>query len=226
MAGIGLSGAVSGIAFGLGVIEGQVARVLILFYLAPVWSVLMARFVLREPLTPVTLPALAVALVGAAMMLIGGDRGALAGLAPADALGLVAGLAFAATNLQLRAGRALPLSLKALASAYLAPPLALIAAMLLDVPLTASPSVIGSALLLGASWMSAMIVAVQIGVRALPLQRSSVLLLFELVVGAVSAALIAGEALGPWELAGGLGIVGAGLAVVRSGSASRPGRRR
>jgi drug/metabolite transporter (DMT)-like permease len=41
-----------------------------------------------------------------------------------------------------------------------------------------------------------------------------VLLLFELVVGAVSAALLAGESPGTAELAGGACIVAAGLAVV------------
>jgi drug/metabolite transporter (DMT)-like permease len=41
-----------------------------------------------------------------------------------------------------------------------------------------------------------------------------VLLLFELIVGAVSAALLAGETLGLAELAGGACIVLAGLAVV------------
>jgi drug/metabolite transporter (DMT)-like permease len=222
MAGIGLTGAISGIAFGLGVIEGEVARVLMWFYLAPVWSVLFARFVLHERLTRLTLPALVMALAGAAMMLLGGERGTLAQVGRADALGLLAGLAFAATNLQLRAGRALPLALKTLASAYLVPPLAVALALLLDRPLVAAGAaagpawgwVLAAALLLGAVWMSTMLGAVQVGVRALPLQRSSVLLLFELIVGAVSAAVIAGEALGPWELGGGLCIVVAGLAAV------------
>lgn len=221
--GIGVSGAVSGIAFGLGMIEGQVARVMMLFYLAPIWTVLMARFALREPLSPVTLPALAMALAGAAMMLVGGAERGFGRFAHADLLGLIAGVAFALTNVQLRAQRALPLPLKTLASAYLAPPLALALALLLERPLAAPPLALAGALLLGAVWMSSMLVAVQIGVRALPLQQSSVLLLFELIVGALSAAVIAGEALGPWELAGGLAIVGAGLAVVWGGAAARRG---
>jgi len=223
MAGIGVSGAISGIAFGLGVIDGEVARVLILFYLAPVWSVLLARFVLRERLTATTLSALAVALAGAAVMLIGSNPDGLGGFAPADILGLLAGVGFAVTNLQLRAGRSLPLSLKALASAYLVPPLAIVSAFVLEVPLAASAAAVFGALLLGVLWMSTMLVTVQVGVRALPLQRSSVLLLFELVVGAVSAALIAGETLGPWELAGGLAIVGAGVVVASRGAGARSG---
>jgi drug/metabolite transporter (DMT)-like permease len=59
-----------------------------------------------------------------------------------------------------------------------------------------------------------MTAATQLGISQLPLQRSSVLLLFELIVGAVSAALLAGESLSLAELAGGACIVLAGLAVV------------
>jgi drug/metabolite transporter (DMT)-like permease len=214
MLGIGVTAAVSGIAFSLGVIEGEVARVLILFYLSPVWSVVLARLVLREPLAAVTIPAVALALAGASMMLLSGTGEALSGFGPADLLGLLAGFAFALTNVQLRAARDLPARLKNLAASYLVPPLAASVALVAGVPMTASLPVVLSSLAIGALWMSTMIAAVQYGVSYLPLQRSSVLLLFELIVGALSAALIAGEALGSWELAGGACIVVAGLAVV------------
>jgi drug/metabolite transporter (DMT)-like permease len=214
--GIGLSGAVSGIAFSVGVIEGEVARVLILFYLAPVWSVFLAHQVLKEPLAPVTIPALLAALAGAAMMLVSGAGSELLRFGLADLLGLIAGLAFAVTNVQLRAARDLPAPLKNLAACYLVPPVGLALALGLDVPLAGAPVAIVGSLLLGVVWMTAMIAAVQYGVSRLPLQRSSVLLLFELVVGAVSAAMLAGETLGPWEVLGGLCIIAAGLAVARA----------
>jgi drug/metabolite transporter (DMT)-like permease len=76
--------------------------------------------------------------------------------------------------------------------------------------------VVPAALGLGALWLSSMISATQYGIVRLPLQQSSVLLLFELIVGAVSAALLAGETLGGLELSGGVCIVLAGLAVVWS----------
>ncbi|MGB5832561.1 MAG: DMT family transporter [Thiohalocapsa sp.] len=212
MLGIGLSSAISGVAFSIGVIEGEVARVLILFYLSPIWSVLLARLVLREPLAPVTIPALVVALVGAGMML--GAEPVVEDVGRADLLGLVAGLAFALTNVQLRAASDLPARLKNLAACYLIPPLAIGAALATDVPLIAPPWAVVASVGLGLVWMCLMVAAVQFGVSHMPLQRSSVLLLFELVVGAVSAAWIAGETLSPWELAGGLCIVAAGLAVV------------
>jgi drug/metabolite transporter (DMT)-like permease len=218
--GIALSAAVSGIAFGLGMIEGEVARVLILFYLSPVWAVLLARMLLGERLLAVTVPALVLALFGAGLMLLsdapaaGGAGGFLAGFGMADLLGLVAGLAFALTNVQLRAARGLPAELRNLAAVALAPPLAGLAALGTGADFSAAPSAILAALGVGLVWMSGMISATQFGIARLPLQRSSVLLLFELIVGAVSAALLAGESLRLAELSGGACIVIAGLAVV------------
>lgn len=216
--GIATSGAVSGIAFGLGMLEGEVARVLILFYLSPVWAVLLGRVLLGERLLVVTVPALVLALFGAGLMLLSDTRGLGQGLlgafSVADLLGLVAGFAFALTNVQLRAGRGLPAALKNLAAVALVPPLAAVAAVAVGSDFAAPPWALLAALGLGVAWMSSMIAATQYGVRRMPLQRSSVLLLFELIVGAVSAALIAGESLSLAELAGGGCIVLAGLAVV------------
>lgn len=214
MLGIGITAAIAGTAFSIGVIEGEVARVLILFYLSPVWSVILAHFLLREPLAPVTVPAVAVALAGAAMMLLTDTTTPLGNFGFADLLGLLAGLFFALTNVQLRAAGELPPRLKNLAASVLVPPLAVATALALDLPFAAAPLAIVASLGVGLVWMSTMIAAVQVGVSNLPLQRSSVLLLFELVVGAVSAAWLAGESLGPWEMAGGVCIVSAGLAVV------------
>ncbi len=228
LAGIGLSAAVSGIAFGLGMIEGEVARVLILFYLSPAWAVLLGRVLLGERLLVVTVPALLLALFGAGLMLLSdmpglanGLDGALAlglraAFSPADLLGLVAGFAFALTNVQLRAALGLPGALKNLAAVVLVPPMALLAAlgMGMGTHFSASPWVLLAAFAVGVVWMSSMISATQYGISRMPLQRSSVLLLFELIVGAVSAAWLAGEALNLQELAGGACIVLAGLAVV------------
>jgi drug/metabolite transporter (DMT)-like permease len=220
--GISLSAAVSGIAFGLGMIEGEVARVLILFYLSPVWAVVLGWVLLGERILPVTVPALMLALFGAGLMLLADANASgplpgaafVAGFSPADLLGLVAGLAFALTNVQLRAARGLPGAIKNLATCALVPPLAGAAALGLGTSFAASWWAAPAAVVVGLLWLSAMISATQFGISHLPLQRSSVLLLFELIVGAVSAALLAGEALGLMELAGGACIVLAGLAVV------------
>lgn len=214
--GISVSAALSGTAFSLGVLEGEVARVLLFFYLSPLWSVVLAHWFLHEPMTVRTLTALALALVGAFSMLVLDSGGAPShpawgSFGGADLLGLMAGFGFALTNLQLRAAARLPARLKNLAAVILVPAVASSAGLAIDLPFQLPSMALLGSLLVGAIWMSSMVAAVQIGVSALPLQQSSVLLLTELVVGTLSAALIAGEHLSPGDLIGGLAIVAAGL---------------
>src|SRR5204863_4715497 len=68
-------------AFNWGVVIGDVVRVVLLFYLMPLWTVLLARVLLGERLTVGALLRTGLALVGAAIVLWpeagGGDAGAL-----------------------------------------------------------------------------------------------------------------------------------------------------
>ncbi|MFW5909383.1 MAG: DMT family transporter [Thiohalospira sp.] len=211
--GIALTSGLSGTAFSLGMIEGHVVRVLLLFYLSPVWSVAMARLFLGERLNAAAVTALVLALAGAVVMLLPGAEGAPLGRA--DALGLLAGMAFATTNIQVRHAQAIPLRVKSLAAWSGAPFLAAGAAWASGqgVPSGAEPWLV--ALAVGALMMTTMTVTVQVGVTWLPVQQSSVILLFELVAGAVSSALVAGEVIGVREVVGGLLIVAGGLLSAR-----------
>lgn len=211
--GIGISATIAGISFSLGMIHGEVARVMILFYLSPVWAVVLARVLLHERLLPATIPALVLAIIGAGLLLWPAEGRPLDGFSGADVLGLVSGLGFAFTNLQLRAGTTVPARLKNLAVCFLVPPVAIALALALRIPANPFVPSLVAGFLVGLIWMTAMTAATQYGISRLALQRSSVLLLWELVVGAVSAALLAGEGLTPMEIAGGLCIVLAGLAV-------------
>lgn len=214
MLGIAASATVAGTAFSLGMIHGEVARVMILFYLSPIWAVLLGRVLLGERLLLVTLPALALAFLGASALLRPEGGWSAFRPLPADLLGLVAGLGFALTNLQLRAAAGMPASLKNLATCVLIAPVALVLIMVFEAPLQVPIWTLPVGLAVGSIWMTAMTAATQYGISRLPLQRSSVLLLFELVVGAISAALLAGEHLDGFELLGGSGVVAAGLLVV------------
>jgi len=211
--GIALTSGLSGTAFSLGMIEGHVVRVLLLFYLSPLWSVVMARLFLDEQLNAAAVAALALALAGAVVMLLPGAE--TTPLGRADALGLLAGMAFATTNIQVRHAQAIPLRLKSLAAWAGAPFLAAGAAWASGrgVPVEAAPWLV--ALAVGALMMTTMTVTVQVGVTWLPVQQSSVILLFELVAGAISSALVAGEVIGVREGLGGLLIVAGGLLSAR-----------
>ncbi|AHK80599.1 hypothetical protein M911_04030 [Ectothiorhodospira haloalkaliphila] len=208
-AGIALTSALSGTAFSLGMIEGDVVRVLLFFYLSPVWAVILARLLLREPLTPQALFALTLAMTGALVMLWPTNTGLA--LTRADLLGLLAGMAFSATNIQVRYAYWMPLRVKTLAAWSGAPLLAMGAAGTLGIGLTPDPWTIAVALLVGMTIMTTMTLTVQVGVTWLPVRQSSVILIFELVAGAVSAAWLAGELLGPRDWIGGALIVMGGL---------------
>ena len=97
---------------------GDVVRVVLLFYLMPLWSLLLARVILHEKLTASALVRVAMALVGAALVLSrghgSGGAGAAAPLLP-DLLALLGGFAFALNNVMLKRAAARPDEGRALA---------------------------------------------------------------------------------------------------------------
>ena len=201
------------VGFMLGMLEGTVLRVLLLFYLAPVWAVLLARVVLGERLARRTWVALPMALLGATLMLYDAALGLPLPTDRADWLGLTAGLAFAVTTVETRRLQSISVTAKTLAS-WLG--VMLIAALGLGLGGHSLPDARAGAwagtVALGCSGFLAATLAVQFGATHLPVQRTTVILLFEIVAGAVSSAWLAGEYTGPREWLGGLLIVGAGLA--------------
>jgi len=205
------------VAFMLGMLEGAVLRVLLLFYLAPVWAILLARLTLRERLLRRTWFALPMALGGAALMLYDAELGVPLPVNRADWLGLTAGLAFAVTTVEVRRLQAVSVPAKTLASWF---GVMLVAGgwiALLGSPVPVAPALAwGGMVALGVSGFLLATLAVQYGATHLPVQRTTVLLLFELVAGAVSSAWLAAEYTGPREWIGGLLIAGAGLVAARS----------
>lgn len=90
-------------AFNWGVTIGDVVRVVLLFYLMPLWAVLLARLLLHERLTALALARVALALSGAAIVLWPADGAGLpVPRSLAEALGVLGGFAFALNNVMLR----------------------------------------------------------------------------------------------------------------------------
>ena len=98
---------------------GDVVRVVLLFYLMPLWSLLLARVILHEKLTTSALVRVAMALAGAALVVAHGPEGDAAHTAAAsflpDALAVVGGFAFALNNVMLKRAAARPEEGRALA---------------------------------------------------------------------------------------------------------------
>src|ERR1700760_156484 len=98
---------------------GDVVRVVLLFYLMPLWSLLLARVILKEQLTPSSVVRVAMALAGAALVLSHGEPAADGAvrrvtLLP-DLLAVLGGFAFALNNVMLKREAAQPEEGRALA---------------------------------------------------------------------------------------------------------------
>ena len=191
------------VAFIVAVIDGNVVRVLLLFYLSPIWAILFAWGLIGErPHLPAALTAL-VALAGAMIMLWEPDLGLPWPRETSDWLALTSGMAFAAANVAIRATPGLSLSMKMAANWLGVAVVAVAWISLISDPLPAVPPYIWLMTLALGVVMLVMTLTVQYGVTHLPVYRSSVILLFELVAGAVSAQLLTDEVILPRELFGG-----------------------
>ncbi len=210
---VALSAGWTNLAYVLAVIHGEIMRVMLLFYLAPLWTVVLSRVVLNERASFWGYWVVGLSLAGAYVMLAG------AGGAPmpangAEWLGLSAGIGFALSNVLSRKLSDVPSATRALwifggvvliTLIPLAKEADLIGIALAGKPVTWALIVITSALLVLAT------LTVQYGLARLPANRASVILLSELVVAAVASWLLAGEHMEAREWLGGLMIVSASL---------------
>lgn len=214
---LGLVTGLCNITFVLAMIEGNVVRVLLLFFLSPLWASLLGWAVLGERLSVRTWGLLAVAMAGALIMLWNGAAGVSWPHGRADLLALLSGFSFALSNVLIRKLQRTSLPVKT--SAVWAGGVLAAALWLLfsgqPAPQVSSETLV-YAIALGALGITAMTLAVQYGVTRMPVQRSAVILLFELVVGALSAAWLAGETVQAHEWLGGALIVLAGYFSARS----------
>jgi len=190
---------------------GSVVRVLLLFYLAPVWTILAARLFLGEAFTRLRLTALALALAGLAFTL-GGPELFDSPLSAIDLLALSSGLAFALNNVAIRAGHGLPDSARAVAvfAGCAVISLGFMAASDQAVP-SLTPGHMLALAALALAWVLPGTLATFYGVARLDAGKAAILLLAELVVGVMSAVLIGGEDLSPEEALGGVLILAAAV---------------
>jgi drug/metabolite transporter (DMT)-like permease len=204
-------------AFVLAVLEGEVVRVVLLFYLSPLWTALLGRWLLSEALTRQTAVMLALGLSGAVVMMWEPSLGRVP-LNTSDVLAVSAGMAFAMNNVMTRRITGLGVRAKAHV-AFLGVVLVSLAFIGIgQVPMPRiEPAVWGGAVLLGLLGFLLSTVAVTYGVSRMPVQRSAVIMLFELIVGAFSAWWLAGEgvSLRDW-IGGGLILAAAMVAILQS----------
>jgi drug/metabolite transporter (DMT)-like permease len=213
---LALFAGITNLGFVWGAIHGQVMRVLLLFYLTPAWTAVFAHFILRDRLTRADAVLSLLSLAGAVTMLWSPELGLPLPADLAEWAGLMGGMGFAMSNvLTVRISRTLPDMKPEMRTAVIFGGSAIVASLVtifepMPTPPTASQLgmvafiVIGLGVVLAVNNM-----IVQIGLARVPANRASIIMLFELVVTALSSWLFAGEVPGAREWAGGAIIVAA-----------------
>jgi len=223
---MGLAIGWSNLAYVLGVLDGEVMRVLLLFYLAPLWTVPLAWLLLGERLDAPGFLVMALALGGAMAMLWKPQLGAPWPTARAEWLGLAAGFLFALGNVLIRrlaamtdAGKSIVIWAGVTLAALAHLPMSRVGAGEAARALAAhAPLVAGIGLAL-----VAMSLSLQYGLARMPANRAIVILLSELVVAAIAAYVLAGERLRPQDWIGGSLVAAASAASARLEARRRPG---
>ena len=196
----------------LAMLHGEVMRVLLLFYLAPLWTLLLSYWLLGERLNRYGYLVIALSLGGAFVMLWKPELGMPFPQNSSEWLGLSAGVGFALSNVVSRRANHLSVEAKSF-SIWLGT--ALLTAPLLcwqgGVSLQGIAAVYWLILLLLGIALCAVSFAVQYGITHMPANRAMLLFLFELVIAAIASYFLANEAMGLREWLGAVLIVSASL---------------
>ena len=207
---LALSAGWTNMAYVLAVIEGEVMRVVLLFYLAPVWTVFFARALLGERLTLWGWLIMLFSFAGALVMLWPADGGLPIPANRAEWIALSAGVSFALANVVTRKMDPVDAWAKALAvwagvgvvagfaAIFVAAPFAFLA--------SASPATFWILLGVGLC-IGAMTLAVQYGLSHTLANQAILIFLFELVAAALSSWWWADETLSTREWLGAAMIV-------------------
>lgn len=205
------------IAFVEAVLTGNILRVVMLFYLSPLWAVVLARLWLGERIAPLSAISLGVAMSGAIVMLWNPVAGLPLPRDAADWYALSSGIAFAISNIITREAADIPVGAKSAAVWAGVVLIGVVMNLMLDrgwPPV--SGTTLGYALVLGVCGILVMTILVQYGVSHLPVQQSAVLALIELVVAAVSQQLLTNEVVTAREWWGSVLIVVGAVMVARA----------
>jgi drug/metabolite transporter (DMT)-like permease len=237
---IAIVGGFAYVSFQTAIARGDTVRVMILFYLLPIWSVLGGRFFLNESIDTRRILAMTLCIVGAALTLNLNPRTALFTLDWIDLLAMLSGVAFVGNNLLFRASEAdsakseadsekgkalsvksgvssvksaaIPLGSK-VAAMYLGCALQIALSLLLFPTLDTLPhnGAITLAIVYGAIWITLLTFATQWAVTQMEVSRSAIIIVMELVAAVISTALLTAHDLAFHEYIGGLLVLGAAL---------------
>ncbi len=207
-------------AFNWAVTIGDVVRVVLLFYLMPLWAVLLARVLLREPLTAAAAVRVVLAMVGAGIVLWPAESGLPLPGSLAEWLAVLGGFSFALNNVMLRREAAQPEGARALAmflgGAMVAGGLAVFLSAAGATPWPPEPASYWLVIcfVLGLLFVSSNL-ALQHGASQLPANVTAVVMITEILFASVSAVLLGAGHVTPQLALGGAFIAAATLLSAR-----------
>jgi drug/metabolite transporter (DMT)-like permease len=202
------------IGYVLAMLDGEVMRVLLLFYLAPLWTVFLSHWLLNEKLNRYGYAIIALSLGGAFVMLWDTQHGLPLPQNQAEWIGLSAGVSFALLNVMVRRTQHLSVNFK-VASVWFGTILFTTVLLLFQGHvITQLHNITSDAWWL--LWLVGLVLcavsfAVQYGLTYLPANQAIVLFLSELVFAAVSSYFLADEEMELREVIGAVLIVSASL---------------
>ena len=212
---IGITAGITNVAYLVAIMEAEVVRVVLLFYMAPLWTVPLARLLLNEKIGAIGAGTIFLAMSGAVVMLWRPELGAPLPKNPHEWLGMLGGFSFALSNVLVRREARATAEAKSLAGAMGVVMVAIPVALIVVKP----PVMVWPDLVMPYWWLIAIIgvvlmsssVAMQFGLTKMPANRAAVILLFELIVAAIAAHYLANEVSRLQDWIGGLMIISAGL---------------
>ncbi|AFI84001.1 EamA/RhaT family transporter [Methylophaga nitratireducenticrescens] len=219
---LALAAGMTNLAFLVALNEGQVMRVMLLFYLSPLWSVILGRWWLGEKLSLAAIIMFVLAMGGTVLMLWRPEVGFPWPHGLADWLALFASLCFAVNNVLSRKLAAVPMALKTTIILWGVVAVSIVVLLLQQASLpSVDISVWLSAVLVGGGIIIAMTMTVLYGLARMPVYLAAVIMLFELIVAAISSALLTTEMMSLQEWLGGTFIFIAAFGIAQVEKANR-----
>jgi drug/metabolite transporter (DMT)-like permease len=206
--------------FNWGITVGDVVRVVLLFYLMPLWTVLLARTLLHERLGTAALLRVAMALAGAVVVLWPPAGGLPLPRNLPEWLGVLGGFTFALNNVMLRREAHRPQAARALAMFFggvlVAGALATALTLGGSVPAPPPPASgwVAGGLAMGAAFLVCNL-ALQYGAARLPANATAVVMVTEVLFATGSAVLLGAGTVTPTLALGGGLIMTAALLAAR-----------
>ncbi|WP_244313586.1 DMT family transporter [Stappia sediminis] len=214
LASIALGGAAFAL-YSIGFVYGRVAIIILLYFLTPVWSTLIGRYVMGWHTSRLRVLAILVGLAGLSVML-GADGDLPVPQGVGEWMALIAGILWSVATTGMRAKS----DLEPVAAAFVFAIGATVSALLLAPFLELWPggisgeglaALLGLAFATGGIWWGLSVASLMWATVRLEPARVGILLMTEVVVGAGSAAVFAAEHLDPLEIAGGALVLCAGV---------------